>query len=638
MSAQSVEFGNRPVDQLKMTELREELKRRKISTGGLKADLVRRLEEALRNEAEENMAQQSDSDASDTKESDIVQKYHSENHKSNEDFVIDEKNQNPSEQNLDIDFKRTENSDHKEDQNIPNPVMELSSPKPEEPKPEIVVDDAPGSCSKDSDAEPLECSLNQVVSEKVSPVVGFQVKCESVSTDSVSILEENELKDSLNADNNVNVESSEVVVKRRNSLQQESSRYPEPPQQSSGDIGSDLVEQRVGLSLVEERRVSNDVGSNCKLDGDSSRMVEQQDIPQNEDSLDFKHGPVGVKIENKNEDEISVVKSLREDDTSDTMAIDVCNDDKEKEVGANDVQASVEKRKKEDQESGLHEPAKRVRRWNVGNNLIGDAAKASTTERELPAYSFAASGTVSASAAAIRDKPPSAMKPMLSRSDSINNVDSPKERVVPPSQKPPTNSLRIDRFLRPFTLKAVRELLAKTGTVTSFWMDHIKTHCYVTYSSIEEAIATRNALYNLQWPRNGGRQLIVEHVSPEEVKDKAEGPPEAPAPVHAPVATQPHSNSVMHNQMPFKPTGQGVAGPPQHALPPPPSLPLPPPSPLPAAARERQPLPPKKVEQPVHTLDDLFKKTRTSPRIYYLPLSEEEVAAKLAARARDRSS
>lgn len=56
--------------------------------------------------------------------------------------------------------------------------------------------------------------------------------------------------------------------------------------------------------------------------------------------------------------------------------------------------------------------------------------------------------------------------------------------TVPPSQKPPTTSLRIDRFLRPFTLKAVQELLGKTGTVTSFWMDHIKTHCYVTVSPL----------------------------------------------------------------------------------------------------------------------------------------------------------
>ena len=104
-----------------------------------------------------------------------------------------------------------------------------------------------------------------------------------------------------------------------------------------------------------------------------------------------------------------------------------------------------------------------------------------------------------------------AFKRSFGRSDSTASVDSPKERigeslapcrtfvsvfidfmsdylltffficvVVPPSEKPATTSLRIDRFVRPFTLKAVQELLGKTGTVQDFWMDHIKTHCYVT--------------------------------------------------------------------------------------------------------------------------------------------------------------
>jgi apoptotic chromatin condensation inducer in the nucleus len=51
---------------------------------------------------------------------------------------------------------------------------------------------------------------------------------------------------------------------------------------------------------------------------------------------------------------------------------------------------------------------------------------------------------------------------------------------VPLSQKPATTSLKIDRFVRPFTLKAVQELLGRTGSICSFWMDHINTHCYVT--------------------------------------------------------------------------------------------------------------------------------------------------------------
>ncbi|CAK8534857.1 unnamed protein product [Lathyrus sativus] len=53
--------------------------------------------------------------------------------------------------------------------------------------------------------------------------------------------------------------------------------------------------------------------------------------------------------------------------------------------------------------------------------------------------------------------------------------------------------------------------------------------------------------------------------------------------------------------------------------------------------RERLPSPPplpEKVEPPIVTLDGLFRKTTATPRIYCLPLSEEQVAAKLAAQGK----
>jgi apoptotic chromatin condensation inducer in the nucleus len=59
-----------------------------------------------------------------------------------------------------------------------------------------------------------------------------------------------------------------------------------------------------------------------------------------------------------------------------------------------------------------------------------------------------------------------------------------------------------------------------------------------------------------------------------------------------------------------------------------------PPTPNPGSARDKLPSTPKKPEPPVVTLDDLFRKTQSSPRIYYLPLSEEEVSAKLAAQGK----
>ncbi|CAA2957982.1 apoptotic chromatin condensation inducer in the nucleus [Olea europaea subsp. europaea] len=94
--------------------------------------------------------------------------------------------------------------------------------------------------------------------------------------------------------------------------------------------------------------------------------------------------------------------------------------------------------------------------------------------------------------------------------------------------------------------------------------------------------------------------------------------------------------------------------------PPPPSLPPPPPlgnllparerpqlereplqrdQPLPARERLNLPPPPpplaEKVDPPIVTLDDLFRKTKSTPRIYYLPLSDEQVAEKLKAQGKN---
>lgn len=158
------------------------------------------------------------------------------------------------------------------------------------------------------------------------------------------------------------------------------------------------------------------------------------------------------------------------------------------------------------------------------------------------------------------------------------------------------------------------------------------------YSSIEEAIETRNALYNIQWPpNNGGRPLVAEFVDPQEVKMRTEAPPPSPA---APVST---GSAAPAPAPAAAPTSQPQPSPRQPAarqqLPPPPTLPPPPPISNQAPARERFTLPPppplpEKLDPPIVTLDDLFRKTKATPRIYYLPLSEEQVAAKLEARSK----
>ncbi len=103
--------------------------------------------------------------------------------------------------------------------------------------------------------------------------------------------------------------------------------------------------------------------------------------------------------------------------------------------------------------------------------------------------------------------------------------------------------------VRPFTLGQLKELLNRTGTVVeeSFWIDKIKSHCYVTvsifpsslwiflfanffvsypltiytfpqYSSAEEAMATRTALHGVKWPQSNPKFLSVDFCMQEEVR------------------------------------------------------------------------------------------------------------------------
>jgi apoptotic chromatin condensation inducer in the nucleus len=154
----------------------------------------------------------------------------------------------------------------------------------------------------------------------------------------------------------------------------------------------------------------------------------------------------------------------------------------------------------------------------------------------------------------------------------------------------------------------------------------------VQFSSVDEAVATRNAVYNLQWPPNNGNHLVAEFVDPQEMKLKLEPPPPPAAPISPVTATR--ALAVQPAQA--NPNVPHQVASPREQLPPPlPALTNPPTSDL-ASAKERLTPTPKKPEPPVLTLDDLFRKTQASPRIYYLPLSEEEVASKLAGQGKGK--
>ncbi|KAL6490880.1 hypothetical protein MHYP_G00012250 [Metynnis hypsauchen] len=92
-------------------------------------------------------------------------------------------------------------------------------------------------------------------------------------------------------------------------------------------------------------------------------------------------------------------------------------------------------------------------------------------------------------------------------------------RQLSPPRGKVSNIIHICNLVRPFTLGQLKELLNRTGTVVeeSFWIDKIKSHCYVMYSSKEEAVATCEALHGVKWPSSNPKVLRVDFCEQDEV-------------------------------------------------------------------------------------------------------------------------
>jgi hypothetical protein len=69
---------------------------------------------------------------------------------------------------------------------------------------------------------------------------------------------------------------------------------------------------------------------------------------------------------------------------------------------------------------------------------------------------------------------------------STETEESSMEKVSHESESKPvdSNAVYIKGFVRPLILRHAEELAKKYGTVKKFWMDSIKTHCYVIVSGI----------------------------------------------------------------------------------------------------------------------------------------------------------
>lgn len=252
-------------------------------------------------------------------------------------------------------------------------------------------------------------------------------------------------------------------------------------------------------------------------------------------------------------------------------------------------------------------------------------------------------------------------------------IDDPVRSTQAPS--PPrgkvTNIVHISNLVRPFTLGQLKELLGRTGTLVeeNFWIDKIKSHCYATYSTVEEALTTRNALHGVKWPQSNPKFLSADFAEQDEL-DFHRGllvnrPPELkadePTRLHGPHAphTHPHAPSLRSEHREQERTVREQWAEREREM----------------ERRERtraerewdrdkiresmrsrsrsrdrrrkerakskdkksekKSEKKEKVQEepPAKLLDDLFRKTKAAPCIYWLPLTDEQSARKAAEQA-----
>ncbi|XP_073692391.1 apoptotic chromatin condensation inducer 1b [Garra rufa] len=126
-------------------------------------------------------------------------------------------------------------------------------------------------------------------------------------------------------------------------------------------------------------------------------------------------------------------------------------------------------------------------------------------------------------------------------------------RQLSPPRGKTSNIIHVCNLVRPFTLGQLKELLNRTGTLVEegFWIDKIKSHCYVTYSAVEEAVATREALHGVKWPTSNPKVLRVDFCEQDELdfhKGLISG--DRPGEGHDPHATGTAARPAAHHPLP----------------------------------------------------------------------------------------
>ncbi|XP_050537302.1 apoptotic chromatin condensation inducer in the nucleus [Daktulosphaira vitifoliae] len=108
---------------------------------------------------------------------------------------------------------------------------------------------------------------------------------------------------------------------------------------------------------------------------------------------------------------------------------------------------------------------------------------------------------------------------------SLEEPNVVKEPIKKKSMKRMSSVIHITNLVRPFTVGQLRDLLQRTGKIVpnGFWIDAIKSQCIVEYENEDQAIETVYALNESQWPSTNPKFLKVVFSDKEELNKALNG-------------------------------------------------------------------------------------------------------------------
>ena len=248
-----------------------------------------------------------------------------------------------------------------------------------------------------------------------------------------------------------------------------------------------------------------------------------------------------------------------------------------------------------------------------------------------------------------KPRDPEPLRPASPSGDAVM-----KETEVEPALHPATTALFIDGLMRPLQPTTLRNHIISlasapgepvdAGVIPDFYLDPIKTHCFVSFTSVAAASRVRTALHGTVWPNERNRKSLFVDFIPEEKLREWIGVEEE---------VQRRDGRAGRWGVKYEPTSEGVeailheidpkASAPRTAPREPAANRPPPTGPRASFAKrdsynqqqtapnferfERYERP--RQDQGFKALDDLFKSTTTKPKLYYQPVPRDVVDRRL---------